>query len=81
MADAVLDRSAVLAIILEEPGADQVEPHLPSGKVSAVNLGEVVAKLRDLSMPEATADAVIASLQLDIRLHDVEAALGAGYPR
>ena len=52
MSDAVLDSSAVLAVILEEPGADSVEALLPGAKVSAVNLGEVAAKLRDLGMPE-----------------------------
>jgi ribonuclease VapC len=81
MDDAVLDSSAVLAVILEEPGADRVERYLPGGKVSAVNIGEIVAKLHDLGMPEPTADAVIAGLQLDIRSHDVEAALGAGHMR
>ena len=52
MADAVLDSSAVLAVILEEPGAERVERYLPGGKVSAVNIGEIVAKLHDLGMPE-----------------------------
>jgi ribonuclease VapC len=72
---------AVLAVILDEPGSDRVELHLPYAKVSAVNLGEIVAKVRDLGMPEATADAVIARLQLDVRKHDLETALGAGHLR
>jgi ribonuclease VapC len=81
VADAVLDSSAVLAVILEEPGADRVEAYLPGGKVSAVNIGEVVAKLRDLGMPEAAADEVIAGLQLDVRSHDLAAARAGGHLR
>jgi ribonuclease VapC len=81
MPDAVLDSSAVRAVLLGEPGSDHVELHLPYGKVSAVNLGEIVAKLHDLGMPEATTDALIARLRLDVRTHDVEAAVGAGHLR
>jgi PIN domain nuclease of toxin-antitoxin system len=78
---AVLDSSAVLAVILEEPGAERVEPYLPGAKLSAVNLGEVVAKLRDLGMPEATVEAVLDGLQVDIRPHGGDDALVAGFLR
>ena len=81
MSDAVLDSSAVLAVILEEPGAERVVTYLPGAKLSAVNLGEVVAKLRDLAMPEQTVEAILAGLQVDIRPHDRDAALGAGFLR
>lgn len=81
MSDAVLDASAVLAVILEEPGAGRVESLLPGAKVSAVNLGEVVAKLRDLGMPEATVETVLDGLQMDVRAHDWDAALAAGFLR
>jgi PIN domain nuclease of toxin-antitoxin system len=33
LSDAVLDSSAVLAVILEEPGAERVEALLPGAKV------------------------------------------------
>ncbi len=81
MADAVLDASAILALILEEPGADRVESYVPGGVASAVNLGEVVAKLRDLGMVEASVDEIIAEMQLDVRGHDLPAALAAGHLR
>ena len=81
MADAVLDASAILALILEEPGAERVEPHVPGGTASAVNLGEVVAKLRDLGMEEARVDEIIAEMQLEVRGHDLAAALTAGHLR
>jgi ribonuclease VapC len=81
MSDAVLDSSAVLAVILEEPGAERVVAYLPGAKLSAVNLGEVVAKLRDLGMPEHTVAAVLDGLQIDIRPHSRDDALGAGFLR
>lgn len=81
MAEAVLDASAILALVLEEPGAERVEAFVPGGTVSAVNLGEVVAKLRDLGMQVAKVDEIIAEMQLDVRGHDLSAALAAGHLR
>jgi ribonuclease VapC len=81
MADAVLDASAILALILEEPGADRVEPYVPGGRASAVNLGEVVAKLRDLGMGEARVDEIVAEMQLDVHGLDLTAALATGHLR
>ncbi len=43
----VLDAAAVLAVILDEPGAAQVHAAMPDSVVSAVNLSEVYAKLLD----------------------------------
>ena len=45
MAEAVLDASALLAFLQNEPGADQVEAVLTRACVSAVNLAEVFSKL------------------------------------
>jgi PIN domain nuclease of toxin-antitoxin system len=81
LSEAVLDNSAVLAVILEEPGAERVEALLPGAKVSAVNVGEVAAKLRDLGMPEDTIEAVLNGLQIDVRAHDLDAALASGFLR
>jgi PIN domain nuclease of toxin-antitoxin system len=81
LSDAVLDSSAVLAVILEEPGADHVAPLLPGAKVSAVNLDEVTAKLRDLGMPESTVVTVLSGLQIDVRVYDEDAALASGFLR
>jgi PIN domain nuclease of toxin-antitoxin system len=81
LSEAVLDSSAVLAVILEEPGAERVEALLPGAKVSAVNVGEVAAKLRDLGMPEDTIEAVLNGLQIDVRTHDLAAALASGFLR
>ncbi len=45
MPSAVLDASAVLALLLGEPGAESVRPHLVDGCLSAVNYSEVLARL------------------------------------
>ena len=81
MSDAVLDSSAVLAVILEEPGADRVEPLLPGAKVSAVNVGEVAGKLLDLGMPEETVETVLTGLQIEVHAPEWDAALSSGFLR
>ncbi|MDQ6729031.1 MAG: type II toxin-antitoxin system VapC family toxin [Actinomycetota bacterium] len=46
----VLDASAVLALIHNEPGADRVAEALVSGVLGTVNLAEVVGKLVDANV-------------------------------
>lgn len=41
----VLDASAVLALVQDEPGADTVEAALPTAVLCAVNLAEVIGQL------------------------------------
>jgi ribonuclease VapC len=43
--DVILDASAILALIQNEPGADKVAGALPRAAVSAVNFAEVITKL------------------------------------
>ena len=43
----VLDASAVLVLLLDEPGAEVVAPVLSEAVLSAVNLAEVLSKLTD----------------------------------
>ena len=43
----VLDASALLAALFDEPGADRVEEVLPGARMSTVNFSEVVAKLSE----------------------------------
>ncbi|MDQ0446204.1 type II toxin-antitoxin system VapC family toxin [Methylobacterium aerolatum] len=62
----MLDASAVLAVIFDEVGADRVAAYIPGAGISAVNLAEVLAKLLDLGMPEATIVAILEDLQLAV---------------
>ena len=49
----VLDSSALLALLLEEPGAERVEAMLDGSLISVVNVAEVAATLaRHFSMEE-----------------------------
>lgn len=45
MPDAVLDASAVLALLHREPGGEMVESILEDSAISSVNISEVIAKL------------------------------------
>lgn len=47
MTGAVLDASAILAMLLSEAGADVARRAMQGGRVSAVNYAEVVSKLID----------------------------------
>ena len=47
----VLDASALLALINDEPGADKVRPLLAESIISAVNFCETVHKLRRRGLP------------------------------
>ena len=57
MARAILDASALLAYLLDEPGGDRVQAALLSGaEISAVNWAETLAKLADTGQdPDAKA--------------------------
>lgn len=75
---AVLDASALLALLQNEPGAEVVATRLTQCVMSAVNLSEVVAKLVDHGLPEADLRAALDVLDIDVREFDTEAAYAAG---
>ena len=83
MTEVVLDASALLAVLLQEPGAEIVERALDAGPcgISAVNLAEVVTKLVDRGGDEKTIRAGLDALQLDIRPFDEALAIDAGMLR
>jgi len=66
MADVVLDASAVLAALQNEPGTDEVWAHLPGAGLSAVNAAEVVAKLVDGGATPEDANEVLQRLGAEI---------------
>lgn len=78
MLECVLDASAVLALMFQEPGQEIVAAHRPGAIVSAVNLGEVLTQLvhRGKSVDEALA--LVAALRLTTVDHTaVQAAICA----
>jgi PIN domain nuclease of toxin-antitoxin system len=74
----VLDASALLALLGDEPGADAVIDVLPRAIINTVNLAETVGRLADHGMPEPSIREAIQSLGLDVRPFDEEAAWIAG---
>lgn len=77
MNEVVLDASAVLALLQEEPGGIVVEAQLTSAIISAVNLSEVVAQLIKHQMPEKLAVRVVSDLGLQTVAFDEEMAYHA----
>ncbi|WP_242098545.1 type II toxin-antitoxin system VapC family toxin [Sphingomonas sp. CROZ-RG-20F-R02-07] len=77
MTSVVLDASAVLALVRDEPGADTVAPHVGRAAISAVNLQEVIKELLLSGLDEATTRELLDELRLDVRAHDVGAAYAA----
>lgn len=78
MADVVLDTSALLALVFDEPGGDMVAPHIATATMSAVNLSEAVSKLTDRGASFDEVTAIISGLSLAIAVFDVEQAWVTG---
>ena len=74
---AVLDASALLALINSEPGAERVAQALPDACISAVNLSEVAGKLLDKGVSEADVDSHLGGLEIAVIEFDRTAALAA----
>jgi ribonuclease VapC len=77
MTSAVMDASAVLALVRDEAGADKVASHVGRAAISAVNLQEVIIELLLGGLDAATIREILDELRLDVHPHDVEAAYAA----
>jgi PIN domain nuclease of toxin-antitoxin system len=66
MVDVVFDSSAILALLHREPGADIVLEQAGSAIVSAVNLGEIGARLVEHGMPEDEVRSVVGAVGVEI---------------
>jgi ribonuclease VapC len=62
----VLDASAILAFLNEEPGGEKVELLLPGALVSAVNESEVVAKLLEKGISNEEVSAIMHYLDCEV---------------
>lgn len=63
----VLDASALLCLLNDEAGADQVATILTRSVIGATNLAEVVSKLRERGLTLAEVQEVLGGLHLDVR--------------
>lgn len=78
MSGVVLDTSAILAFLLQEPGADDVASMLEGrALVSAVNVQELLAKLITKGMTPYHAKLTVRSLNLECHAHTFDAAEAA----
>ncbi len=79
----VLDASAVLAVLEDESGAEEIEHHLESdlAAIGTVNLAEVVGKLAERGMPEAEIREAVSALALEVYPFDEILAFEAGMLR
>lgn len=63
----VLDASALLCLLNDEPGADRVAGVLTRSLIGATNLAEVVAKLRERGLSLDEVREALGGLHLDVR--------------
>jgi len=82
VSNVVLDASALLALLNNEPGSPAVASAVASGaSISAVNLAEVVGKLAEAGVTEQPLRRALDSLALDIVPFDAELAYATGLLR
>ena len=79
----VLDASALLTLVLAEPGSEKVLKLLETGhcSMSAVNYAEVVAKLNEVGMADDEIVAILDGLRIRIEPFDHEQARRCGLLR
>ena len=78
MSEIVLDASALMAVLREEPGAAAVEAVLDHAAISAVNLSEVQAKLVERGTAAELAWSSLVDLDLEVVDFDAAQAKVAG---
>ena len=66
MTRVLLDTTAVLAALFDEPGASIVRSRGQHGAVSAANYSEILATLTDRGVPLDTAEQVVCGLNLEV---------------
>ena len=74
VAEAVLDASALLAFLRNEPGAEEVAAVLRLSCISAVNLAETISKLVEYGKPLDEVTHQIERLQIPVIPFDAEQA-------
>jgi PIN domain nuclease of toxin-antitoxin system len=81
MSRAVLDASAVLALLNDEPGSDVVARHVPQAAMSAVNFCEVAGKLGDKGLAEDEIRAALEPLGFEVHPFDTDLAYATAHLR
>ncbi|MBV1692690.1 type II toxin-antitoxin system VapC family toxin [Novosphingobium sp. G106] len=66
MTEFVLDASALLAMLNDEPGGAKVADNIASARIGVINYGEVVSHFVRLGMPERDIDAMLDPLPMEV---------------
>lgn len=81
MTEVVLDASALIALLKDEPGGEKVAEGIAASRMSAVNHAEVVSHFIHAGMPPLTVDAMLRPLPVAIIEADFDLARAAGHLR
>jgi PIN domain nuclease of toxin-antitoxin system len=78
VSDVVVDSSAVLALLFDEPGARAVLSVLPGALLSTVNFAEIIAKLTDRGMASEAARRTVEAIGVELADFDADQAWLSG---
>jgi PIN domain nuclease of toxin-antitoxin system len=78
VSEIVVDSSAVLAAIKDEPGGDEVERDIRGARISAVNLSEIIGWLAERGFASENIVRIVTSFDLTVEVFDRSRALAAG---
>ena len=78
MSEVVLDASALLSLLKEEPGGTKVAEAIGGARMSSVNFAEVVSHFIHAGMPAHEVDAMLRPLPVTVVEADIELARMAG---
>ena len=78
MSGAVIDASALIALLLAEPGADKVQAALPSATMSTVNYAEIVGFFARNGATDDAIQALLSPLPIQLTPLDTDLARAAG---
>ena len=81
MTSIILDASALLAMLRDEPGGDKVAKALNGSRMCVVNLAEVTSHFVHNGMPPEEVDAMMHPLPVTLVAADAELARMAGHLR
>ena len=81
MSKFVVDASAILALLNQEKGSEEIAQGISNAVISSVNLSEVVAKLAEGGITEKDIEQILVNLSLEVVPFSQEQALTAGMLR
>jgi PIN domain nuclease of toxin-antitoxin system len=81
VSEVVVDASAVLALLNQETGSEEISQCIENAAISAVNLSEVIAKLAEAGIPAEDISQILTNLNLEVIPFNAEQAFQAGMMR